>query len=525
MKNVAFPGILIVMAICLPLVAQESALDASITSPSVALEPPDFYKKNAIPLSLQQVIFKTLENNIGIKISEYDRRIAEAEIQVQKGIFDLWLSAKASAINREYQLPSYAKNYGGLIIPNFTKEKIYSGEISLGQLLPTGGQLSLLYTTSRSESNQVDINPYYTQTGAIAFTQPLLKNFGPYVTMAGIHIAQNSEKISREAFRQTVIDQIADVTKAYWNLVFAIKNYGVQRVSLRQAKDLLRITTISYQTGVLPETDVLQAKAQVAVREENVIVAESVIKAAEDHLKELMNIAKCARDWEQFYLPINEPEVHDVPLDTGVFISEALKFRPEYEQVTLDLKNREIDRRVAKNQRLPELNFFASAGASGLDKDHAGAWHELNTYDYHDYEFGLEFKFPLQNRQGRYRYKQAKLQYEKATEVIRNLENLIILDVRNAVRRVETERKRVDVTLVAVKSEEAKLDSELKRFNVGMATSHDVLEFQEDHATALVHHIESKVGYNKALIDLEKAKGTLLEKFGISEFETTNFSN
>ena len=523
MKKTFLLYIAVILAVCPPLLARQPATDTPVTSPSALLEPPDFYKKNAIPLTLKQVIFKTLENNLNIKISEYDKRIAEAEIQVQKGIFDLWLSAKASSINREHQQPSYAQNFGGFTIPNFTQEKIYSGEVSLGQLIPTGGQLSLLYTTQRNETNQmfVDINPYYTQSAAISFTQPLLKNFGPYVTLAGIHIAQNNKKISAEAFRQEVMNQLADVTKAYWDLVFAIKNYGVERLSLRQAKDFLRITQISHRAGVLPETDVLQAKAQVAVREENVIVAESVIKAAEDRLKQIMNLPECVRDWEQFYLPLDEPEVRKVSLDTETFIAEAFKHRPDYRQVCLDLKNKEINRRVARNQRLPELNFFAMAGASGLDKSYGEAWDELNTFDYHDYEFGLEFKFPLQNRQGRYRYKQAKLQYDRAKKIIENLQNLIILDVRNAVRNVETERKRVEATAVAVESEKAKLDSEVKRFKVGMATSHDVLEFQEDYAAALARHIQSMVAYNKALIDLERAKGTLLEHFGVNKRENS----
>ncbi|HRR31470.1 MAG TPA: TolC family protein, partial [Candidatus Sumerlaeia bacterium] len=106
-------------------------------------------------------------------------------------------------------------------------------------------------------------------------------------------------------------------------------------------------------------------------------------------------------------------------------------------------------------------------------------------------------------------------QYEKSEEIIRNLENIIVLDIRNSVRSLETDQKRVQVTQVAVDAEKAKLDSEMQRYRVGLSTSYNVLEFQKDYAEALVRHIQSKISFNQDLIELEKAKGTLLPRFGI----------
>ena len=71
--------------------------------------------------------------------------------------------------------------------------------------------------------------------------------------------------------------------------------------------------------------------------------------------------------------------------------------------------------------------------------------------------------------------------------------------------------QRVRETQTAVEYEEAKLDAEQKRFDVGMATSHDVLEFQRDLADSRANHLRAIIDYNKALIDLELAKGSLLQ--------------
>lgn len=483
------------------------AVDA--TTSSSLLEPPDFYKKDTLPLTLKQVITKTLENNLQIRISDYDRQIADAEINVQKGIFDLMLSAKVSASNNEFQQPAI-----GLPV---SKDKKYSGDTTLSQLISTGGVLGFSYKTSRDKTNTYTIDPYYSQGGSLFFRQPLLKDFGSYMTLAGIRIAQNHELMTREAFRSMVQEQIAAVTKAYWNLVFAIKYYEVQRLTLYQAQDFLRIALVSYRTGVIPESDVLQAKARVAVQEENVVIAESAIKATQDQLKVYMNISRAEKGWDKFFLPIDEPDVVTIPLDADSFIATAFKARPDYLQAQIDLQNKEISRKTAKNKKLPDLSLVASAGRSGLDDSHSDAWDQLHTYDYHNYSAGLELEFPLQNRSARYRYKQSVLQYEKSEEIIRNLENIIVFEIRNAVRSLETDQKRVQVTQVAVEAEKAKLDSELQRYRVGLSTSYNVLEFQKDYAEALVHHIQSKISFNQDVIELEKAKGTLLPRFGITE--------
>jgi outer membrane protein TolC len=504
------------------LYAQETVRSIDKTTSISLLEPTDFYKKNSIPLSLQQVIFKTLGNNLQIRISDYDRRIAEAEIMVQKGIFDLILNANLSAYNNEYQQPTYDNSYNEFV----AKEKKYGADASLSQLILTGGVLGFGYYTNRYRTNSiaVDINPYYTQGGRLFFRQPLLKNFGSYMTLSGIRIAQNSALMSREAFRSMVEDQIAEVTKAYWNLVSAIKTYEVQCLTLYQAQDFLRITTVSYKTGVVPESDVLQAKAQVAEREENVITAESAIKAMEDQLQIFMNIPRADKEWEQFYLPTDEPDVHEIPLDANSFIETAFNSRPDYMQMQIDLKNKQIARNVARNRRLPELNLTGSAGRSGLGESHSDAWHELNTYDYHNYEVGLELEFPLQNRAARYRYKQAILQFEKSELTLKNLENLIILEIRNAVRNIQTDLKHVTATQSTVEAEKAKLDSESQRYRVGLSTSFNVLTFQKDYAEGLMHLIQSKISFNQDLIELERAKGTLLSKFGINHVPSVDLT-
>lgn len=491
------------------------------TSPSLQAKAP------ASKISLQDVLRLTLENNLDIKITDYDRKIARDEIQVQKGIFDTLFTSRVAQTEIEQPLVledvTSIPGFTGATLESFGIARVQESitklfEASLSQLIPTGGLLELTYTDERFEnipSGFATVSPYYTAQLTLAFLQPLLRNFGPAVTNAGIRIAKNSASISEEAFRLQVMNQLASALKTYWELVFAIYNYDVQMVSLRQAQDLLRINRAKFEAGVVPSTDVLLARAQVALREEQIITANQQILNVQDLLKQIMNVPKDDPNWQINIIPEDRPEYHDVHLKENQLLREAFSFRPEYRQAKTLLENHKIQRMVARNGRLPELNLYGYYGFTGADESNTLAFEDMETLDYHHWQVGLEFRYPLPNRVGRYRYHQSQLQYDQASESLENLKNLITLEIRTTQREVETNRKRIDVTKTSVEYEEAKLDAEQKRFNVGMATSLDVLEFQRDLANSRANHLRAIIDYNKALIDLEISKGTFLGSYQI----------
>jgi outer membrane protein len=515
----------------------ESAAETS-TSPALA-ELPGVYTGDletspllqpGVPtrrISLQDVIRLSLEHNLDIKITEYDRKISRDEIEVQKGIFDTLFTSGISQTEIEQQhvlekgatIPGLPQSeWEAFGIAAVQQSGVKSFEAGLSQLLPTGGVLELLYTDGRFEQTPsafATASPYYAAQLTLTFIHPLLKYFGSAVTNAGIRVAKNNASISQEQFRFQVMNQLSQALKAYWELVFAIYNYDVQQISLEQAQDLLRINTVKFEAGVVPSTDVLQAKAQVAAREEQIIMARQQIHNTQDLLKQLMNVPKTDATWHINIIPQDRPMYYEVRLDEEQFLQQALSYRPEYRQAQTTLDNRKIERMVARNKRLPELNLYGYYGFSGADESNSPAVENMETLDYEQWQVGLEFRYPLPNRVGRYFYHQSQLQYDKARESLDNLKNLITLEIRNTLRDVETNRKRIGVTSTSVEYEEAKLDAEKKRFDVGMATSHDVLEFQRDLASSRASHLRAIIDYNKALIDLERAKGTLLDSYQI----------
>jgi len=132
--------------------------------------------------------------------------------------------------------------------------------------------------------------------------------------------------------------------------------------------------------------------------------------------------------------------------------------------------------------------------------------------DYYDLRIGLRFEYPLGNRAAKSRLVRRRLERRQVEYRIENLEKDITLEVRSAVRQVETNFKRIQTTSVSRRLAEKKLEAEQAKFEVGISTTKDVLDFQVDLALARVRETEALIDYNKSLIALYQSLGTTLEQ-------------
>jgi outer membrane protein TolC len=474
-------------------------------------------RSRKVIIGLEGVIARTIAKNLNIRIQDLGMQSANDEITAQRGIYDLRLGASLSVDRTNYP-PPYKNDSPPTGYPESQKQKETATQVSVGQLLPSGGLIELLFQRSSVDNNTpLYFSPYY-QTGAgVQVSQPLLKNAGSFVTNAGIRLAEIGSKLASQAYRQQLFTELTKSISLYYELIFTTANVDVLRISLAQAQELLRVNTAKYNAGVLPELDVLQAKADVAARQQLLVTALQAVEDISDQLKNQLAEISDMRDVT--LVPMDLPEIPEYKVKGREveFIKQALMRRPEFEQVRLALQQTEIRRGVAKNQMLPQLDLFARYLALGVDNSPSDAWDETSSNDYGNWRVGLQFSFPLQNRAARYRFKQAEKALEQARLAMEKAQNDIIQDVRSSIRAVETNRQQIEVGMATVEFNREKVDTGMKRQSVGLATSFEVLRFQTDLATARSNLLRAVIDYNKSIIQLERAKGTLLETLGIPD--------
>ncbi len=243
--------------------------------------------ENVLKLSLDDCIIRTLKNNLSVAIQVLNPEISATSVDRAEERYIPSLSLDFSSRNTESASYSFLDAAGVAIV-----DSTNNFGLTANQTLPFGGTLGLTLSGYKTDSNRTGstINPRYSSTLRINFSQPLLRNFGSKLSRREIIIAQNNMQMSEHQLKRTLMDMIYNVESAYWGLVYSLDNLEVRRQSLKLAQDLLEKNKRSVEIGTLAPMDILSAQAEVATREADLIQAETQVKSNEDQLKVLLNI-------------------------------------------------------------------------------------------------------------------------------------------------------------------------------------------------------------------------------------------
>ncbi|MGZ5453710.1 MAG: TolC family protein, partial [Candidatus Aminicenantales bacterium] len=111
---------------------------------------------------------------------------------------------------------------------------------------------------------------------------------------------------------------------------------------------------------------------------------------------------------------------------------------------------------------------------------------------------------------------QAKLNLRQDMLDLENQKDEVYLEIKNAVRAVEANYKRILAYTKARELAEQKLAGEEEKFRVGQSTNYIVLTYQRDLATARISELNAIVSYNVSIAALERSMGTNLQSRNIS---------
>ncbi len=120
---------------------------------------------------------------------------------------------------------------------------------------------------------------------AVDFTQHLLQGFGTAVNSRQIHIARNNREVSDLTFKLQVETTVAAVMELYWDLVSFNEAVQVGRDALAASQQLLENNRKQVEVGTLAQIEVVRAEAEIASREQALVVAQTRALQQETILK------------------------------------------------------------------------------------------------------------------------------------------------------------------------------------------------------------------------------------------------
>jgi outer membrane protein len=507
-----------------PLPAQE---------PPAAVVPP---APAGVPLSLVDATTRALANNNDIAVERQSFRIVDASLLRSDAPYDP--AFRLDARYRNHTDPANSLLSGAPPNELAPSSEGYSGAASLGVLLPTGGSVSLSASASRDVTNAflALLSPAYGSSLGIDLRQPLLQNLSVDPARRAIRIARLDKERGTASLKRTVADTVANVERAYWNLVAARRDVQVRASNVDLAAEQREDTKSKIEVGTLPETDIAQPLAELERRKGDLYASQEQMRRAELALKLLLLKDSGDPLWNQTLEPIDQPETAVVQVDLAEAIRRAESNRPELAEARSALAQRDVDVDFAKDRLKPQLDLVAGYARRGLagglnqnsseaqvllgvpivvpDAMNGGLGRSFGTISegrFPDASVGLSFTVPVFNTGAKGDVAIAKAQRSQAEILVAQRRQLVAVEVRNAVLTLDTAAQRIDAAKAGRAAAETQLRAEKERYGVGLSTNFFVLTRQNDLAQAILTETAALTDYRKALTDFARASGTILD--------------
>ena len=266
------------------------------------------------------------------------------------------------------------------------------------------------------------------------------------------------------------------------------------------------------ETGVATNLDVLTAEVGVANARRAVLLAEQDVKDRQDALLALIG---------QFQLDESIGAVHfaETSEATPVFASSYLlakQNQPDYLSSQAAVEQLKLDLKVAKDGAKPDLTVGAALGLSGTNGSGHDAFNDALDRQSHSWQVDFAFNYPWGLSSSRAVYRQALATLNREQTRLKQIEQNIEVQVRSAVRSVETNVEAVKIAVLAAKLSEQQYELEKAKFDAGQSTSRLVLQSQDDLDAARVNALQAKVTLQSAITALHRLEGSSLQRYSIA---------
>ncbi len=474
-------------------------------------------------LTIEEAVKLALENNLGVQVARVDPQVQDYNNAQARA---KWTPVHTSSVanNNSNQLPSDVLSGGSSTISN---ERFSTG-LGVQQNLKWGTFYQANWNSARSSTSfpLTTFDPQLNSSLNMRVVQPFLRNFNIDAIRQQVLVGEKNREIADIDLQQTITNTSRSVRNAYWDLSFAIASLAVQRESLELAQESLRNNRSRVEIGTMAPIDIVEAEAEVAQREESVILAEAAIQRAEDVLRALIYDPDMPDFWNTRIEPSDAPTFQPIAVDIDGAVRAALDRRTDLRSTRKTIEANDVSIRYFRNQTMPDVNAQLDYGLLGLggtqfqrgegpfgpgtgdvigrtQRNYGSVLSDLFANRYPTWTMSVNVGYPIGTSTADAGLARARLQDRQAQTQLRNQQLLVATQVRDVGRQVQTNQKRVEATRASRQLAERRLEAEEKKFQAGMSTSFFVFQAQRDLSQARANELRAITDYNRSIVDFE----------------------
>ncbi|MGO9263460.1 MAG: TolC family protein [Candidatus Binataceae bacterium] len=519
-------------------------------------------------LSLKEAIYVAIRNNPALAATELDPIAATEAVKGANASFDPDLTSQLDTTKQVVPVSSVFQVLRG----DAYTQKFYDWNFGVNKVLAnTNGTLSLNFDNDRAATNSAfsSVNPAYAPSLGMSLVQPLLRNFGWDFARLNVHLAESAQLSAQWNYGSALNDFVQRIGGDYWGVVGGVQNLQVAESALEFNNDLVRVNRISLQVGTLAPIDLQEAQSAASTAEANVFAAQAALKSARAQLREDVMLNPNGTFIPEDVEPAEQPNpLAEIRDNEETALEKMIEFSPALGGLREAIRTALLQVKFAENQTLPQLNIGAQFGvtaisgtakcigsltatASSTSKGncisgftapqpnaspsplsampisgnrlpfggvYGDALNNMLDARFYNYAAVLSFEMPLDNAAAKAALAQARVSYEESRLQYRAALAQSVAQIESALANVQADLKRAKATADATGYAEKSLRDERVRFKVGLATTHDLLQFQSELVTAQGNQVSADIDLENARLTLWHAEGTLLGVFNI-EFQ------
>jgi outer membrane protein TolC len=422
---------------------------------------------------------------------------------------------------------------------NFASIHSLAESVGYQQGFSTGGLLNVTFNNNwlSEYSTRLNLNPFTTAFLNLTFTQPLLRGFGFGLNKRFIRMARNETHIADDVFQQQLISVVSDVIRLYWDLVSLKQDLAVKKESLDSAQRLYQDTKHELEQGTQAAVELTAAMANVASTKQAYINEQGMVLQQELLLKEVLtrrgisDPAVASANIEPI-TPTESPD-QDAVEPLASLIERALKHRPDVALAEKQEENTKLTLKGSRNELLPDLSLVASMQNNGgvgssnssfipnsvlgiaappaeLVGGNGAALSQIFSRSFPGYSVGVQLNIPLRNRVAKADVTRDELQYRQTEARFAQLMSEVRLQVGNAYIALQQAKTSYSAALQARKLQQQTLEVERAKFEAGVATAYELIQYEANFAQAKSSEVTAIGVYSKAKAALQRAVGSIL---------------
>ena len=473
-----------------------------------------------LQLTADEAVRLALENNLGVRAEKLGPQIGTYGVAQARAAFAPRLFSTTT--KRNSASPPDFLSSGGL--DTIATSDRVSTNVGMEQQVPWGGgRYSVALDASRlAEGGRISqFNPQLGSNFSAQFVQPLLRNFRIDGLRQQVMLAENNEDIADLSLREELISTERRARDAYFQLVGGLGRLEVSRQALGLANESLRQNQRRVEVGAMARIDIIEAQAEVARVEEQVLRDEATLRTLEDNLRVIVLNPAQPDFWTVRLVPTERPVLTSQPMDIDGAVATALQNRTDLLAARKRIESVQINLDANRNAKLPAVDLVANYNTVGVagtrfefapgggfppviesqtQRSFTDALRDVFGQDFKTWSVSLQVSYPVGTSQAAAQLASTRLQREQQLTGLQELEVAVTQQIREAGRQVTNSLLRVDATRKAREFAEIRYEAEQKRITAGLSSTFQLLNAQQALTNARLQESNAVIDYNRALV-------------------------